>query len=58
MPVEPKATLEQLLHHLGFPATVEEHMLEAEALKARREDAADNLYINEVLQSDSPITEV
>ena len=32
MPVEPKATLEQLLHHLGFPATVEEHMLEEDLL--------------------------
>src|SRR6266487_264371 len=28
MPAQPKATLEQLLQHLGFPATVEEHHLE------------------------------
>ena len=28
MPAEPKATLETLLHHLGFDATVEEHHLE------------------------------
>ena len=28
MPVEPKATLEQLLNHLGFPATVEEQKFE------------------------------
>ncbi len=25
MPAQPKATLEQLLQHLGFPATIEEH---------------------------------
>src|SRR5258708_39409098 len=28
MPAQPKATLEQLLQHLGFSATVEEHHLE------------------------------
>jgi spoIIIJ-associated protein len=28
MPAQPKATLEQLLQHLGFAATVEEHHLE------------------------------
>jgi len=28
MPAEPKATLESLLNHLGFSATVEEHHLE------------------------------
>ncbi|MCI0747491.1 MAG: KH domain-containing protein [Verrucomicrobia subdivision 3 bacterium] len=28
MPAQPKATLEQLLHHLGFDATVEEHQLD------------------------------
>ena|SRR5688500_10837088 len=28
MPAQPKDTLEQLLQHLGFPATVEEHHLE------------------------------
>ena len=28
MPAQPKATLEQLLNHLGFPSTVEEHRLE------------------------------
>jgi len=28
MPAEPKATLEQVLNLLGFPATVEEHALE------------------------------
>src|SRR5512145_565779 len=28
MPVEPKVTLETLLNLLGFPATVEEHILE------------------------------
>jgi spoIIIJ-associated protein len=28
MPVQPKATLEQLLQHLGIPATVEEHIME------------------------------
>jgi spoIIIJ-associated protein len=28
MPAQPKATLEQLLHHLGFSPTVEEHHLE------------------------------
>ncbi len=28
MPVNPKTTLEELLQHLGFPATVEEHHLE------------------------------
>jgi len=28
MPAQPKATLEELLHHLGFEATVEEHHLE------------------------------
>ena len=28
MPAQPKATLEQLLQHLGFTATVEEHVLE------------------------------
>jgi spoIIIJ-associated protein len=28
MPAEPKATLENLLNHLGFSATVEEHHLE------------------------------
>ena len=28
MSAQPKATLEQLLNHLGFPSTVEEHRLE------------------------------
>jgi len=28
MPAEPKATLEQLLNHLGFDATVEEHNMD------------------------------
>ena len=28
MPAEPKATLEQLLNHLGFEATVEEHNMD------------------------------
>ncbi len=28
MPAQPKATLETILKHLGFPATVEEHPLE------------------------------
>ncbi len=28
MPANPKATLEQVLQHLGFPATIEEHHLE------------------------------
>ena len=28
MPAQPKAILEQLLKHLGFEATVEEHVLE------------------------------
>ena len=28
MPAEPKATLEKILHLLGFPATVEEHQME------------------------------
>lgn len=28
MPAEPKATLEQLLNHLGFDATVEEHHMD------------------------------
>ena len=28
MPTEPKATLETLLRHLGFEATVQEHHLE------------------------------
>ena len=28
MPAQPIATLEQLLQHLGFAATVEEHLLE------------------------------
>ncbi len=28
MPANPKATLEQMLQHLGFPATIEEHHLE------------------------------
>lgn len=28
MPANPKATLEEMLQHLGFPATVEEHHLE------------------------------
>ena len=28
MPAQPQATLEQLLHHLGFAATVEEHVME------------------------------
>ena len=28
MPAEPKATLEQLLNHLGFDATVEEHNID------------------------------
>jgi spoIIIJ-associated protein len=28
MPANPKTTLEELLQHLGFPATVEEHHLE------------------------------
>jgi spoIIIJ-associated protein len=28
MPAEPKATLEQLLEHLGFEATVEEHNMD------------------------------
>lgn len=28
MPTDPKATLERMLHLLGFPATVEEHQLE------------------------------
>ena len=28
MPANPKATLEQLLNHLGFPCTVEEHPME------------------------------
>jgi spoIIIJ-associated protein len=28
MPAQPKATLEQLLQHLGFPATIEEHEVE------------------------------
>jgi spoIIIJ-associated protein len=32
MPAEPKATLEQLLHHLGFQAAVEEHDLEGTPL--------------------------
>src|SRR5437867_5473866 len=28
MPANPKATLEELLQHLGFPSTVEEHHLD------------------------------
>jgi spoIIIJ-associated protein len=28
MPADPKATLEQILQHLGFPVTIEEHHLE------------------------------
>src|SRR5881394_377062 len=28
MPANPKATLEELLQHLGFPSTIEEHHLE------------------------------
>ena len=28
MPAQPKSTLEKLLEHLGFPATVEEHKLD------------------------------
>lgn len=28
MPAQPKATLEKLLHHLGFDATVEEHQMD------------------------------
>ena len=28
MPAEPKATLEKILHLLGFPATIEEHQME------------------------------
>lgn len=32
MPAAPKLTLEKLLEHLGFPATVEEHKLEDDLL--------------------------
>ena len=28
MPPDPKTTIEELLQHLGFPATIEEHHLE------------------------------
>lgn len=40
MAVKPKETLEQLLGHLGFPATVEEHQLEdGLLLDVKAEDA-------------------
>ena len=40
MPPQPKTTLEQLLHHLGFDATIEEHHLEEGLLlDAKTEDS-------------------
>ena len=40
MPAQPKATLEQLLQHLGFPAAIEEHQDEdGLLLDVRAEDA-------------------
>ncbi len=40
MPVPPKAILEELLRHLGFEATVEEHTLEeGPLLEVKTEDA-------------------
>src|SRR5580765_1622077 len=40
MPANPKATLEELLHHLGFPATVEEqHLEEGLLLDVKTEDS-------------------
>jgi spoIIIJ-associated protein len=40
MPANPKATLEQLLQHLGFPATVEEqHLDEGLLLEVKTEDS-------------------
>jgi spoIIIJ-associated protein len=40
MTVQPKETLEQILHHLGFEATVEEHQMEdGTLLDVKAEDA-------------------
>jgi spoIIIJ-associated protein len=40
MPVPPKVILEEMLRHLGFDATVEEHMLEeGPLLEVKTEDA-------------------
>ena len=40
MPTQPKASLEQLLQHLGFSATVEEHVMEdGLLLDVKSEDA-------------------
>ena len=40
MPADPKATLDQLLQHLGFPVTIEEHHLdEGVLLNVKTEDS-------------------
>ena len=40
MPADPKATLEQILQHLGFPVTIEEHHLdEGVLLDVKTEDS-------------------
>jgi len=43
MPAQPKATLEELLQHLGFTATVEEHMMEEGLLLDVKTDDAGRL---------------
>ncbi len=43
MPAEPKATLEQLLKHLGFEATIEEHPLDEGLLLDVKSDDAGRL---------------
>src|SRR5687767_4155268 len=43
MPVQPKATLEQLLQHLSFTVTVEEHMMEEGLLLDVKTDDAGRL---------------
>lgn len=43
MPTQPKASLEQLLQHLGFTATVEEHVMEDGLLLDVKSDDAGRL---------------
>lgn len=43
MPAQPKATLEQLLQHLGFTVTIEEHLMEEGLLLDVKTDDAGRL---------------
>jgi len=43
MPAQPKAVLEELLQHLGFAATIEEHMMEEGLLLDVKADDAGRL---------------